>query len=877
MESLYNSVVLAALLHDIGKLIHRQSGAKYHQTGGHAKASYDFVEKHAGKLKNCDLYDIDLVAFLVKSHHSYTAKDIYIPQCLKGTPEEEVKKKIHDLVRIVKDADSYSCTERDKDEQDKRDGEKRLARLDSIFSCMSIETTARTEWAKSQYNLGELDPARNFPDSSFKELNDSDIHSHIEKLESALPDFSHFKKFDAVLAAWIDLLERYTWCVPSDTRYEFTDISLFDHLRSSAAIAACLYRTHEDEIGTWSFSRKEEITLVAGDFSGIQDYIFHITNVGTGGAAKRLRARSFYVTLFTEATVHKVLHALNMPLLCNIFSSGGKFMLLVPSKDKEEMDKKLQQVKKEIEREIHKHHFSVFSFLMSWKAIKSFKKDMKVLDFVELAGEMFHMLETEKAGRARGALTAADGRWDPGAFKATKLYESYGTHGDCKVCGRGPAERNDGEGGDVGTCRFCHRDKEIIGKKLPKADYVAFGRGRPTEGDGRIWLFDPAGDGCDGYYAEILEGKTEKTDDFYLVYALSDVAATDTLSPSQPSIKRFIANHVPTENGAGDILPFDKIAELSRWTKDSMEYGSDLLGVLKVDIDNLGLLFSKGFEFKRNGNEGENCDRKTPSRFLTLSRMIDLFFSGWMKKSLACSDTEGVKKRFAGLEESSSALLGGYLDKSCIDLKNIYTVYSAGDDMVLVGPWETMIVFALYLHQSFTSFTGGNPSFTISAGLAFVKPKYPVAYAIRLADELLEKSKESEKNRITLFGTTVEWKAMDKLVDFFLSLDKFFNDKKSKVNASFLYRLLGYNEMALDYVKNKKVNGLKYLSALSYDIERNIIKRNKDGRIISGEEEQRLFEVLQGHAVPKDDSIISNIKIPVFWALYRNRRADRDE
>lgn len=872
MESSYNSVVLAALLHDIGKLIHRQSSDKHTAKGGHAEASHDFVKKHVEKLKNCDLYDIDLVAFLVESHHSSKA-DIYKSPFLKDK-SPDLKKEFYDLVRIVKDADSYSCTEREKDEQDRRDGARRLAPLDSIFSCMSIETTARTGWVKSRYNLGELDPARNFPDSPLELLSDKDkdIICHIEKFESALPDFSQFKNFDAVLAAWIDLLERYTWCVPSDTRYEFTDISLFDHLRSSAAIAACLYRTHEDEIGTGAFSRAEEITLVAGDFSGIQDYIFHITNVGTGGAAKRLRARSFYVTLFTEATVHKVLHALNMPLLCNIFSSGGKFMLLVPNK--KEMDEKLQQVKKEIELEIHKHHFSVFSFLMSWKHVKSFKKDMKVLNFVELADEMFHKLECEKARRAKGALTAGDGKWAPEAFKATALYDSYGGAGDCKVCGRGPAELKDGE---IDTCRFCHRDKEIIGKKLPKADYVAFGRGRPTDGDGRIWLFDPAGDGCDGYYAEILEGKNEKAGDIYLVYALSDGAAKDTPSPGQPAIRRFIANHVPIKNGAGDIIPFDEIAELSRWTKESMEYGSDLLGVLKVDIDNLGLLFSKGFEFKGDGGDGEDCDRKTPSRFLTLSRMIDLFISGWMKKSLACSDNEGVKERLAGLEECDRALLGDYLDKSRIDFKNIYTVYSAGDDMVLVGPWETMIVFALYLHQSFTSFTGGNPSFTISAGLAFVKPKYPVAYAIRLADELLEKSKESGKNRITLFGTTVEWKAMGKLVGFFLSHDKFFDDEKSKVNASFLYRLLGYNEMALDYVKNKKVEGLKYLSALSYDIERNIVKRDKDGRIISGEKEQRLFGVLQGHAVPKDDSIICRLKIPVFWTLYRNRRADRDE
>lgn len=44
----YQSVVLAALLHDIGKLLHRRDDATYHIKGGHSKAGALFLGAGAG-------------------------------------------------------------------------------------------------------------------------------------------------------------------------------------------------------------------------------------------------------------------------------------------------------------------------------------------------------------------------------------------------------------------------------------------------------------------------------------------------------------------------------------------------------------------------------------------------------------------------------------------------------------------------------------------------------------------------------------------------------------------------------------------------------------------------------------------------------------
>ncbi|HAB52279.1 MAG TPA: hypothetical protein DCE80_08940, partial [Ignavibacteriales bacterium] len=240
----------------------------------------------------------------------------------------------------------------------------------------------------------------------------------------------------------------------------------------------------------------------------------------------------------------------------------------------------------------------------------------------------------------------------------------------------------------------------------------------------------------------------------------------------------------------------------------------------------------------------------------------------------------------------------GYLEKDVIDFKNIYTVYSGGDDMVLVGPWETMIIFSIFLNMQFRKYTCNNNFITLSAGLTFVKPKFPIASAIKQAEMLLVKSKkrnmlmESDvanqhqkktlkdmgKDAITLFGTTIKWDKLPELIHFFLFLNEKLNsneetsdDKKSNINTSFLHRLLEYHRMALRFLDDEKVGGLKYLSALSYDIGRNIVKRDKSGNIIKGQDEQEFLQTLINN-VPDNDSLICNIKVPLFWALYRNRR-----
>ena len=126
--------------------------------------------------------------------------------------------------------------------------------------------------------------------------------------------------FDCLYQHLLALLQQYAWCIPSHSN----DVSLFDHLRLSSAIAVCLYAWGQDPGGP------DEFSLIVGDLSGIQKYIFDIASVGAGGVARRLRARSFYVSALSDVISHQAADLFSVPSGNVIMSSGGKFYVLVP-------------------------------------------------------------------------------------------------------------------------------------------------------------------------------------------------------------------------------------------------------------------------------------------------------------------------------------------------------------------------------------------------------------------------------------------------------------------------------------------------------------------------------------------------------------------
>lgn len=133
------------------------------------------------------------------------------------------------------------------------------------------------------------------------------------------------------LPLWLDHFDSlwlaFTHAIPSATagigkRRVKPNVSLYDHSRTTAALAVALWRHQADSSTEPTVARDElramwdrkrsgsaeaqsawtqpKVLLVQGDFFGIQDFIFAEGGQAQRRAAKLLRGRSFYVSLLTE-------------------------------------------------------------------------------------------------------------------------------------------------------------------------------------------------------------------------------------------------------------------------------------------------------------------------------------------------------------------------------------------------------------------------------------------------------------------------------------------------------------------------------------------------------------------------------------------------
>jgi CRISPR-associated protein Csm1 len=196
---------------------------------------------------------------------------------------------------------------------------------------------------------------------------------------------------------------------------------------------------------------------------------------------------------------------------------------------------------------------------------------------------------------------------------------------------------------------------------------------------------------------------------------------------------RRLARHVPRDD-RGDAIEFVDLAAGSR--------GAPMLGVLKADADSLGAAVSATLQ--RTTDNGAAALR-------TLSDALDRFFAETL---------EGEKARPGS------------------PWKRIYTVFSGGDDLLAVGPWNVMLDFAGHVRTLFNGQFGpdatNRPSpapLTISAGVAVIKPKYPVHLAAQQAEDLLELAKgetapraDQPKDQCAALGSVWKWRDHDAII-----------------------------------------------------------------------------------------------------------------
>jgi len=119
------------------------------------------------------------------------------------------------------------------------------------------------------------------------------------------------------------------------------EVALYDHARTTAALAAALWRWHAargqtDDAAARALRDRsdyaeDKLLLIQGDFFGIQNFVFATGGETRKQAAKLLRGRSFQVALFTELAALRLLDELALPPTSQVLNAAGKFLIVAPN------------------------------------------------------------------------------------------------------------------------------------------------------------------------------------------------------------------------------------------------------------------------------------------------------------------------------------------------------------------------------------------------------------------------------------------------------------------------------------------------------------------------------------------------------------------
>jgi len=737
------AIILGALLHDIGKFTQRAQKNPKEQKHTFWGEKW-FTEKLSDRLNSIfDRTAKQIVNSAINNHH--------------------------DSEKYISLADAISAgMERIPLEKEEEKGDPFTDRLISVLSRVSISGKTKEDKFHKLAYLGKDDLDEFFPISK-KNCNTQEYIELLTAFNNGIDKlgFSRLDAFQAIEQIYF-LLWKYTWCIPSAAYEDEPDVSLFDHLKTTAAIANCLYDYYQEN-STDTLSRKSpSFQLVAGDISGIQSYIFEVLTQ-QGKVAKRLRARSLFVQLISEVASHKILHSFDLSLCNLLISSGGNFYILIPNiKDARQ---KLDRLQVEFDDWMFKKTAGELSLCLASLVVSG----EELGNFSKVLEKLKYELSIRKYQPYKSILLSQD-KWNIESFIQSEVIEN--DKKACEGCHKNPIEEGN-------LCKRCLDDVQI-GKELPKSKYIAFFKNANYGYN----IFD--------YSFELWDNYQEDRD-AYLVLALNNTQKSGVGF-------KWLANYIPF-NDEGPIS-FEDIAQDSQ--------GDKLLGYLKADVDSLGMILKHGFLPKDHQTDNQLCQlcedkyeingiKPSISRYCSLSWMLEAFFCGYLQKRM--EKDEGFK--------------------------NIYTIFSGGDDFLLVGPWDKIIDCAKEIRDKFTDFCANNPDLTFSAGIILAKDHEPISFCVESADNELKKAKKEqnkEKDRVTIFGQPIAWKDLKDVLNEAMCVIRWLKQEPPLVSRAFIYNLRKYAEMSQKYIESQKqdTRQLKFVPLLTYDINRNLTKKEQD-------------------------------------------------
>jgi CRISPR-associated protein Csm1 len=681
-------VWLAALLHDLGKFWQRTFPGR---TRAHEEWGRRFVEEqHRGFFAPCG----DGLAHAIAHHHRWP-------------------KVSRDVEKVVILADWLSAKEREK--EDRAQEAPSHAALAALLSRPPVAPAGTPEL---RFSLGPLDwqSADLFFPSEGAAADPAVYQQLWEGFEAEVGRLAgkrgyHPADFTTLLA----LLRKYTARMPAATPWEgpeqrtVPDVSLYDHLKTTSAIAACL----QEELGpddldellsALASARRDSpalqrplAALVKGDISGTQDFLYLLT---AKGAARGLRGRSFYLQMLTEAVARWILRQLGLPRSNLLMAAGGHFYQLLPYRRTEAA---VETWRQQIARKLWQIHQGDLSLLVDYVAVAAgdFEEDRDGgRAFAAKWGDVSRKVAARKQRRWR---ELGDAEFFASLFQAR---ERGGAEPTCQVCHReGQLEEQDG----IARCQLC-RGFERLGQQLREPKYLAvFEVGEKDPPANAAWHQALQAFGEEVWLCEDLgEAMPPPGARAATVYRLDSTELPGAVPESWAGVPvsydfRWLAGATPRK-GEGEVAEFRDLARAAQ--------GAGWLGVLRMDVDSLGELFRSGL-----GAQG------TISRVSTLSETLRLFFEGWVPGR--CRE----QNRFPQGPDG------------------VFLTYAGGDDLFLVGAWSALPELAAVIRNDFRRFAGGD-HLTLSGGAAIEHAKYPLYQLADDARRALDEQAKEHRHRV---------------------------------------------------------------------------------------------------------------------------------
>jgi len=815
LKEFKKQVFISAMLHDVGKLWQR--GDSELSKKKHYKLSKEFVQT---------VYNDENISFIVSKHHKAEIK------------ESDGTKIQNTLARIVCEADSLSSGEREED--------KSQLQQEPLYSILSRIDYKNTEPIKYYQPLTRLNPENYaFPEVHFeKNVFEND---YIKKWDEFTSDFENFDKDSPEVLYYLS--KKHFWCIPSSCWKSVPDVSLHEHSRLTAAISLSIINFLDEKyqdinkINSKIIEDRDEIRylLIGADITGIQKYIYNISHTG---AAKSLKGRSFLLQQYLDVISNTLVdeNHLNLSPANILYSSGGKVYILAHSTDNS---------KKILED---------FQFNLEKKLLIEFNGELGIVfSSIELKGKDFY----EKSG-SKFLITE---KWDD-LSKKLEIAKRNKFSGIIDYSFFRPIEPC----GDVIQCSATSKDlclKSDINEENAKGilsigENIKFIKYETKFGNVYNYL-DENGNSTDEYISEEqfssqLIGQKLKSRLKAISYNGSDKSINilgytniDVITDKSKLKNDSIAFIVNDDNfllykgvkgfkfygGTWSLKKeFDSIC-------DDTELGLKRLGILRMDVDNLGKIFKDGLG-----------GIATISRIVQLSSMLDFFFSCYINKieDLYWDYDKGIT------ETRTDFPLGDYTQ----------IVYSGGDDLFIVGLWNILPDLAIWINNEFRKFTCNNDNFSLSAGIYIFPSKYPLYKSAELAGNAEEESKRFirnvnssiiEKNAVTFLDTTLSWKDFEYVSKWVRELYSLIN--KGDVKKSLINRL--QNIYGSYFEDNKNLwSRWRWLACYSlsryasqYKNAKKAINRLSMELFISNKSEQEFITILN---------------LPARWAEYLTRK-----